>query len=138
MSGMNIVTDFSKTPIGFLQDAAGSNQVLGRQDYKRMVQMNLVSPQIAYPFLDFKGKRKVIDQMYGPKSPNPVLTDAQVTGLVYHNMITDLGAAMYASDRHLLRDAAGKKAFIKDASKRIIESMLNDAPSSDGGQALGY
>lgn len=97
--GMNVYTDFKNTPIGFLQDS-GDKRIQGKSDFKLAMQMGMLPPQVAYPFLDYKSRVKVMDQMYGPKSSQPVMTDAQINSLVWNTMITDTGMAMHTSGKH--------------------------------------
>lgn len=133
--GMKVFRDFSNTPISFLQDT--QDRVTGKNEFKLAVQMGAIAPQIAYPFMDYKGRIQVMDQMYGPKSSNPVMTAAMINALVWTTMINDTGMAMHASDKHLGKTEMSKKAFINDATKRISAQFFDAAPV-DGTLAQGF
>lgn len=117
--GMKVYKDFSNTPIGFLQDSVGSERVSGRSDFRSLVQRGMVAPQIAYPFMDYKGRIQVLDQMYGPKSSNPVMTVDQINAAVWTTMSADAAQAMHASGKFIGHNEDSKKAFFKDMAKRI-------------------
>lgn len=135
---MKILTNFKHTPIGFLQDSMDSDRIMGRQDFALAVKMGQVPANVAYPFLDYNGRLKVMKQMLGPGSSNPVLTDAQVNALVWHTMITDVGMAMHSSGKHMGKSPVQKKQFIRDAAERIQKQFLDAAPSANGTVAQGY
>jgi hypothetical protein len=136
INGLNVYSDFKNTPIGFLQDGVEEG-TKGKSLYKAMVQQGMLAPQLAYPFLGYKGRMKVLDQMYGPKSSNPVMTSGQINAAVWTTMTADAAQAMHASGKFLGQTKASKKAFFKDMAKRITTEFFDAAPA-DGSTALGY
>lgn len=134
--GMKVYSDFKDTPIGFLKDGAEVG-TKGKSMFKAMVRQGMLAPQIAYPFLDYKGRIKVLDQMLGPKSSNPVLTAGQINAAVWTTMTADAAQAMHANGKFIGQTKESRRAFFNDVAKRVTTEFFDAAPS-DGSVALGY
>lgn len=139
MNSMKLYSNLKDTPIAHLVDSAngfGQDRVAGVREYREAASMGLLSPQVAYPFLDFEGRYKIVDRQYGP-SGSGQLTAAQVRGLVYHTLVADAAQALHTSGKLMGLNDAQKKQRLRDQCMRI-QKDFRDAASNDGTVAQGF
>lgn len=139
MRSMQLYTNLKNTPIAHLTDSAngfGQDRVMGVREYREAARMGLLSPQVAYPFMNFEGRFKIIDRQYGP-SGSGQLTANQVRGLVYHTLVADAAKSLHTSGKMMGMTDAQKKARLRDMAKKIQKDFY-DAVPADGTVAQGY
>jgi len=136
---MQLHTNLKNTPMAHLADSVngfGQDRIMGSREYKEAARMGILAPQIAYPFMDFAGRFKIIDRQYGP-SGSGQLTANQVRGLVYHTLIADAAKALHTSGKLMGLSEVAKKAKLRDMAMKI-QKDFRDAIPANGTVSTGY